>query len=83
MGKKPKKPTRMERIILKAIKDSGMTQLELSARSGVPQPTLCRFMDKDPTTRRTVTLPVADRLCKILGLKLQSEQDGRKERDNA
>jgi|MDTC01.1.fsa_nt_gb plasmid maintenance system antidote protein VapI len=79
MGKKPKKPTRMERIILKAIKDSGMTQLKLAAKSGVPQSTLCRFMDKDPTTRRTITLPIADRLCKTLGLELRIKQDSRKD----
>ncbi len=69
----------MERIILKAIKESGMTQLELSAKSGVPQPTLSRFMSEDPKNRRTITLPVADRLCRKLGLALVKKRNRRKE----
>ncbi len=65
-------------MILKAIRDSGMTQLELSARSGVPQPTICRLIDEDPKTRRTVTLPVADRLCEALGLELTTSNKRKK-----
>lgn len=72
MGKKSKVPTRLEKRILQAIADSGMTQLELADKSGVDQPTLSRFLSEDPETRRTITLPVADRLCRALGLKLVS-----------
>jgi transcriptional regulator with XRE-family HTH domain len=68
----------MERIILKAIEQSGMTQLELAARSGVPQATLSRFMSDDPQVRRTLTLPVADKLCEALGLELVERRKRRK-----
>ena len=75
MGRRDKTPTDMELIILAAIKASGMTQKGLSARSGVPQPTICRFMETDPAKRRTVTLPVAERLCLALGLVLVAEEE--------
>ena len=68
-------PTDMELTILAAFKDSGMTQQELSARSGVPQPTISRFVEADPAKRRTVTLPVAERLCRALGLVLVAEEE--------
>ena len=69
-------PSDMERVILQAIEDSGLTQLELSSRSGVPQPTLSRFIEENPKIRRTLTLPVADRLCKALGLVLKRRKKG-------
>ena len=83
MAKKPKNPTNMEQVILKAIRDSGMTQTELQEKSGVPQATLSRFMSENPDRRRTLTLPVAEQLCKVLGLELVSKSKRRKGRKNA
>ena len=76
MRRKEKVPVDMEQTILRAIRASGMTQLELSAKSGVPQATISRFMKEDPKVRRTVTLPAADRLCKALGLELRKRGKG-------
>lgn len=60
----------LEKVILKAIEDAGLTQVELAAKSGVSQGLISLFTESDPVKRRTITLPVADRLCKALGLKL-------------
>ena len=83
MRRKLKTPSDMEKVILRAIRNSGMTQLELEGKSGVPQGTLSRFMTEDPLQRRNLTLPVADRLCKALGLKLVRKRGSRKGRKNA
>ena len=70
MSKQPRIPTELERAIIDVARKSGLTQTELAARSGVEQGTLSRFLSDDPGRRRTITLPLADKLCKALGLKL-------------
>lgn len=80
MGIKPRTICEIEQIILEAIKDSGMNQVELAAKSGVSQGLLSLFLESDPSKRRTVTLPVAERLCKALGLKLVQTKKIRKGR---
>lgn len=70
MNKNPKTPTGLENVIRDAIMATGLTHGEFAKISGVPQPTISRFLDADPMKRRTITLPVADRLCKTLGLRL-------------
>jgi len=83
MAKKRLVPTETEKIIMRAIRESGMTQPELEEKSGVSQATISRFMSDDLQVRRTVTLPVADRLCRALGLKLTKRRPTKKERKNA
>jgi len=70
MSRKPKIPTTLEQVLIEAIRKSGLTQTELSARSGVPQAAISRFLIEDPAQRRTITLPAASRLCEVLGLKV-------------
>ena len=70
MSKRIQQASELEQAIIKAIEDSGMNQPELAASSGVDQGTISRFLEKDPDKRRSVTLPIADKLCKALGLKL-------------
>lgn len=57
-----------------AIRDSGLSLNQISQRSGVGTPTLSRFM----RGKRTLTLYVAERLCRTLGLDLvrRSKPDG-------
>lgn len=80
MGTKPKEICEVEKVILKAIKESGMNQVELAAKSGISQGLLSLFLESDPSKRRTITLPVANRLCKALGLKLVRTRKFRKGR---
>jgi hypothetical protein len=75
MGKKSKIPTRFERVIIDAIKKSKLTYLQLQELSGVNNGIISRFMSEEPDIRRTISLPVADRLCKALGLNLVSKKD--------
>lgn len=58
-------PTLAE-TILEKIQTSEMSQYRLSKESGVSTAVLSRFV----TGQRTLTLPVADKLCRVLGLKL-------------
>lgn len=78
MGTKPKEICEVEKVILEAIKESGMNQVELAAKSGVSQGLLSLFLESDLSKRRTITLPVADRLCKVLGLKLMQTEKAKK-----
>ena len=70
MNVNPKKPTDLENVIRDAIIATGLTHNEFARISGVSQPIISRFLDADPMRRRTITLPVADRLCKTLELRL-------------
>ena len=83
MSKKGQQPSDLEQAIIKAIEDSGMNQPELAVKSGVEQSSISRLLEKDPDKRRSVTLPVADRLCKALGLKLIKERKQKKGRKHA
>ena len=75
--------TAIEKRILDAARVSGLNQVELSDLSGVDQGTLSRFLTEDPAKRRTITLPVADRLCTALGLKLVQRPRRRRGKSNA
>ena len=59
-----------EKVILKAIEEAGLSQVELAAQSGVSQGLLSLFLETDPSKRRTITLPVANRICNALELRL-------------
>ncbi|MHC4574746.1 MAG: helix-turn-helix domain-containing protein [Planctomycetota bacterium] len=67
-----------EKAILKAIEEAGLSQVELAAKSGVSQGLISLFTESDPMKRRTITLPVADRLCRALGLKLVQKKKAKK-----
>jgi transcriptional regulator with XRE-family HTH domain len=58
-----------------AIRASGLTLNELERRCGVSHAVLSRFL----TGKRTLTLPLAAKVCETLGLELRpsgAEQDG-------
>ena len=79
MGIRPKEMCEFEKSILKAIEEAGLTQVELAAESGVSQGLLSLFLESAPSKRRTITLPVANRLCRVLGLELvQTKKAGKK-----
>ncbi len=67
---KPKKATidrsDLEAVLRKAIVDSGRAVNEIAVAADVPQSGLSRFMRSE----RTLTLPIASRLCKTLRLEL-------------
>jgi transcriptional regulator with XRE-family HTH domain len=52
-----------------AIRDSGKTLYQLSKDAGVGKDQLSRFMRGE----RTLTLPVAEKVCRALGLRLAPE----------
>ena len=56
----------LEAVLRKAIVDSGRAVNEIAAAAEVPQSGLSRFMREE----RTLTLPIASRLCKSLKLEL-------------
>ena len=64
------KPTRIEKILIDAIKDSELSQSELARLTGINQGVLSRFLTKDVAERRSLSLPTADKLCRVLGLEL-------------
>ena len=53
-----------------AIVKTGLSLSEISRRSGVGQPILSRFI----RGKRSLTLPIAGKLCGMLGLRLTSAQ---------
>ncbi len=66
-----RKISQLETTIIEAIEESGLTQKELAAKSSVSQGLISLFLERDITKRRTITMPVADRLCTTLGLVLK------------
>ena len=72
---KNRKICRLERAIIKAFNESGLTQAKLAQLSGIDRSVISRFLEKDRSKRRTLTLPVADRLCKVLALRLAKDID--------
>jgi transcriptional regulator with XRE-family HTH domain len=56
--------------IREAIRSSGLSICELSRQSGVSQPQISRFVNGE----RTLSLPVAARLCEALKLHLVQEK---------
>lgn len=75
---RPKEICQLENVILEAIQESGLGQKELAAKSDVSQGLISLFLESDPLKRRTITLPVADRLCRVLRLKLVQTKKVRK-----
>jgi len=59
----------IDKQLRRAIKRSPMSMNELGNRADVPIPTISRFMAEE----RSMTLPSAARLCKVLGLKLTAD----------
>ena len=64
----------MEDVLKKAIRDSGRTLNGIADEAGVSRGSMSLLM----SGKRTMTLPVADRICRVLGLELK--QVGRKAR---
>jgi transcriptional regulator with XRE-family HTH domain len=60
----------LERQLREALGKTGLSLNEIGRRSGVSQPVLSRFMRGE----RTLTLPVASKLCQMLGLRLCEDE---------
>jgi transcriptional regulator with XRE-family HTH domain len=56
----------VEEQLRAALEQTGLSHHELARRSGVSQPILSRFIRGE----RTLTLPIVNKLCEMLGLKL-------------
>jgi transcriptional regulator with XRE-family HTH domain len=56
----------VEEQLRAALQQTGLSHHELARRSGVSQPVLSRFIRGE----RTLTLPVVNKLCEMLGLHL-------------
>jgi ribosome-binding protein aMBF1 (putative translation factor) len=56
--------------IRKAMAESGLSQYRLAKESGISSAAISRFVSNETT----LTLASADKLCKLLGLKLVKEQ---------
>jgi len=65
-----KKSADVEEQLRAALVETGLSMNEIARRSGVSQPTLSRFLRGE----RSLTLPVAARLCAMLGLRLCTEE---------
>ncbi len=68
------KPTKIERQLIEAIRASGLTQEDLAKLSGVDQGAISRFLTADLKARRSLSLPTADKLCRLLGMELVQVQ---------
>jgi transcriptional regulator with XRE-family HTH domain len=53
------------------VRRTGLPVLEIARKAGVSQGQLSRFMRDE----RTLTLPVAEKVCRVLGLSLTSAKD--------
>ena len=56
----------MAEVLREAIRNSGLSLNQLGQACGVPRQPLSRFVRGE----RTLTLPVAERVCRALGLEL-------------
>jgi transcriptional regulator with XRE-family HTH domain len=61
--------TTVEAQLRAALEQTGLSHHELARRSGVSQPILSRFLKGE----RTLTLPIVNKLCEMLGLVLCPE----------
>lgn len=59
-------PKDLADILRRAIRSSGMTALDLAEATGVPQPTITRFLQG-----RDMRLATAQKLCDYFGLELK------------
>jgi transcriptional regulator with XRE-family HTH domain len=71
MPRKRKEPGLVDQL-KEAIRNSGQTLYQLSKASGVPSPQLSRFVRGE----RTITLPVAEKICRALNLRLAPGPQG-------
>lgn len=65
-----RKETYLEKQIMAAIEKSGLSIYKLAKDSGVSQPVLCRFMNR----QRGITLVTASKLTETLELELISRK---------
>ena len=63
-------------VLRQTIRDSGQSVYRISKGSGVPYPCVHHFLHE----RRTVTLPVADKLCDYFGFELTPRAIPKKKR---
>lgn len=56
----------LEEQLREALRKTGLSHHELGRRSGVSQPILSRFLSGE----RSLTLPIAAKVCRALGLRL-------------
>jgi transcriptional regulator with XRE-family HTH domain len=56
----------MTQTLQEAIRSSGLPQMEIARLAGITSGQLSRFLRNE----RTLTLPVADKVCRVVGLEL-------------
>ena len=56
----------MTKILQEAIRNNGLPLMEIARLAGITPGQLSRFMRDE----RTLTLPVADKVCRVVGLQL-------------
>ena len=63
-----------------AIRNSGKSALQIARETGIPQPTLSRFISSDPKQHRDIRLErTADKLAAYFGLELATQCQTRAE----
>jgi ribosome-binding protein aMBF1 (putative translation factor) len=67
-NKKPRVDT-LGKDLRRAIQESGMAPTELAKKAGINHGVLSRFLRDE----RTITMPLASSLCKVLGLRLAKQ----------
>ena len=65
--KKARSDTPVESALRAVIESSGMSAKKISEQTGVPQPTITRFLNRE----RTITLPNVDRLAAFFGFEIR------------
>ena len=65
--------TDWQAIIRQAIKQSGQTSVEIARQTGVSRSQISRFLRGE----RTLTIPTAEKIGKLLGLELRKKEGGR------
>ena len=68
----------IEKQLKQAIIESKMSRYRICKKAGLSESQLSYFMNKDKKKRRSLTLPAAAKLAKVLGLELRSEKKVRK-----
>ncbi len=66
MSKTRKRQSMLDKQLLAAFRESGMTRYELSKRSGAPYAAIHGWV----AGTRSLTLATASKVCKVLGLEL-------------
>ena len=70
----------IEKQLKQAINDSKMSRYRICKKAGLSESQLSYFMNDDKKKRRSLTLPAAAKLAKVLGLELKPKKSKKKAR---